>query len=328
MNLTLVVNPWASAYKPKRRQLVEETLGAGHQLTVIETTHRNHATELAREAAAQGAHVVVVLGGDGTLNEAANGLVGTSTALAPLPGGSTNVFCRTVGFNRKLRKAVVQMRAALDLPPRQIGLGSVNGRYFLFHVGMGYDAAVVEKVEGKAALKRKIGQAVFVWAALAVWGGGFDRKRPHLAVQPGGGDGDGDGSGDGNGDGNGDGDGNVAVPDGYFAICLNSNPYTYLGVRPLQVAPGDAALDRPLVLVTLRTIKLFKFLPLLGSTLGKGRKLKRSPVVDYRPDLKEVTVVSAEGRPSFPYQADGDFLGSTDRLSFTWEPDRLLLIAP
>ena len=306
MNLTLIVNPSASAYTPKRRALVEQTLRDAHQLTVIETTHRNHATELARQAAEGGAQAVVVMGGDGTLNEAANGLAGTTTALGPLPGGSTNVFCRTVGFNRKLKKAVPQLAAALDLPPRQIGVGNVNGRLFLFHVGMGYDAAVVEKVEKKPELKRKLGQLVFVWAALATWAK-FDRKNPHLAVEDG---------------------GDVVVPDGYFAICLNSNPYTYLGVRPLQVAPGDAALDRPLVLVTLRTIKLFKFLSLLGSTLAKGKKLQRSPAVDYRPDRKEVTVTAPAGRSGVPYQVDGDFLGTVNQLTFTWEPDRLLLIAP
>ena len=175
MNVTLIVNPSASAYKPKRRQFVEEALRTGHQLTVVETAHRNHAIDLARAAAEGGAEAIVVLGGDGTLNEAANGLAGSNTALAPLPGGSTNVFCRTVGFNRKLKKAVPQLVAALGLPPRQIGLGAVNGRYFLFHVGLGYDAAVVAKVEKKPHLKRKIGQAVFVYAALATWTRGFDR---------------------------------------------------------------------------------------------------------------------------------------------------------
>jgi diacylglycerol kinase family enzyme len=308
VKLTLIVNPMASAYKPKRRAVVEQVLGQRHELTVVETARRGHATELARQAAQQGAEVVVVLGGDGTLNEAANGLAGTGTALAPLPGGSTNVFCRTVGFARKVKKAAPQLLDALDLPPRQIGLGLVNGRYFLFHVGIGYDAAVVAKVEKKPELKRKIGQAVFVYAALATWSRGYDRRNPHLAVV---------GS-----------DGAPVLDDGYFAICLNSNPYTYLGARALQVAPEHAALDAPLVLVTLRTIKLFKFLPLLGATMAKGRKLRTSPHVDYRPELKAVTVTAAPGRTGVPYQADGDYLGEAQELSFTWEPDRLLLVAP
>ena len=313
MDLTLIVNPKASAYTAKRRALVEQTLSNGHNLTVVETTHRGHAIDLARAAAASGAQVVVVLGGDGTINEGANGLVGTNTALAGLPGGSTNVFARTVGMERKLKKAVPQLHGLLGQTPHRIGLGHVTGvgseggRYFLFHVGMGYDAAVVQKVEMKPDLKRKLGQAVFVYAALATWTRRFDRKAPHLAVRVG---------------------DQTVLEDGYFAICLNSNPYTYLGVRRLNVAP-DAWFDRPLVLVTLRTIKLFKFLPLVGTTLGSGKKLQGNPKrVDYRPGLESVVVAAAPGKATFPYQADGDFLGETPELAFTWEPDSLYLIAP
>jgi diacylglycerol kinase family enzyme len=306
VRLTLIVNPKASAYTPKRRAAVEEVLGQGNELTVTETLYRNHAIDQAREAANAGAHAVVVLGGDGTVNEGANGLVGTKTALAVLPGGSTNVFARTIGMKKKVKPAVAQLRDALGQPPKSIGLGLVNGRYFLFHVGMGYDAAVVEKVEQKPDLKRKLGQAVFVYAAFATWFRRFDRKAPHLAVHE---------------------DGAALVEDGYFAICLNSNPYTYLGVRRLQVAP-EATLDQPLVLVTLRTIKFGKFLPLVGSTLGSGKKLQNSKWVDYRPGLKEIAVAAAPGRQAFPWQADGDYLGEAERLTFTWEPDRLLLVTP
>ena len=306
MKLTLVVNPKASAYTPKRRAAVEEVLAQGYDLAVVETLYRNHAIDLARAAADGGADAVVVLGGDGTVSEAANGLAGTRTALAALPGGSTNVFARTIGMARKVKPAAAQLPAALAKPPRPIGLGLVNGRYFLFHVGMGFDAAVVEKVEQKPELKRKIGQAVFVYAAFATWFRRFDRKAPHLAVEQ---------------------DGTTYVDDGYFAICLNSNPYTYLGLRRLQVAP-DAGLDRPLVLVTLRTIRFGKFLPLVGATLGSGRKLQTSSWVDYRPELKEVTVAAAPGRAGIPYQADGDYLGEAGRLTFSWEPERLLLVTP
>ncbi len=306
MKLTLIVNPKASAYTPKRRALVEQVLGEGHDLKVVETLYRNHAIDLAREAAAGGADRVIVLGGDGTLNEAANGLAGSSTAMGVLPGGSTNVFARTIGMKRKVKPAVAQLRDALSRPPTRIGLGLANGRYFLFHVGMGFDAAVVAKVEEKPHLKRKIGQAVFVYAAFATWFGRFDRKSPHLVVHDG---------------------GRAVVDDGYFAICLNSNPYTYLGLRRLQVAP-DAGLDRPLVLVTLRTIRFGRFMPLVGSTLASGRKLQKSKLVDYRPGLREVTVSAAAGRAHFPWQADGDFLGDAQQLTFGWEPDRLLLVMP
>ncbi len=307
MNVTLIVNPYASSVTPKKRALVEAALAEGHDLTVVESERRGHVIDLARQAAASGAQVVAVLGGDGTLNEAANGLAGTGAALAALPGGSTNVFARTIGTNRKLKKAVPQVAAALHNPPQSIGLGNVNGRYFTFHVGMGYDAAVVCKVEQKPHLKRKLGQAVFVYAALATWARGVDRKNPCLAVQVG---------------------GEAVVEDGYFAICLNSNPYTYLGVKPLNVAPGDAWFDKPLVNVTLRTLKLFKFLSLLGSTLGRGQKLKGHPLVDYRPGLPALSVVAPPGAAGFHYQADGDYLGQAASLDITFEPDKLLLVVP
>ncbi|MGH9281263.1 MAG: diacylglycerol/lipid kinase family protein [Acidimicrobiales bacterium] len=311
MNLTLIVNPHASSVKPKRIAAAQEALADGHDLTVAETLYRNHATDLAREAAAAGAQVVVVLGGDGTVNEAANGLVGTDTALAVLPGGSTNVFGRTIGGARKLKPALPQMKEALSRPPQRVGLGLVNGRYFLFHVGLGFDAAVVAKVEDKPHLKRKIGQGIFVYAAFATWFRGYDRTHPHLVVKQG---------------------GETVVDDGYFAICANTHPYTYLGVRPLTIAPDDAGFDKNLVLVTLRTIRVFKFLSLVGSTLGGGKKLRNHPEVDYRPNLTEVTVEAwmppGADHASFPYQADGDYLGEAEQLTITYEPDRLLLITP
>jgi diacylglycerol kinase family enzyme len=311
VRLHLIVNPTASAVTAKMRAAAEEALSDGHDLTASETLYRNHATDLAREAAAAGAEVVVVLGGDGTVNEAANGLAGADTALACLPGGSTNVFTRAIGGAPKIKKALPQLRAALERPPRRIGLGLVNGRYFLFHVGMGYDAAVVAQVEAKPHLKRKLGQAVFVYAAFATWLRTYDRSRPHLVVR--------------------DGE-TTLVDDGYFAVCLNTSPYTYFGPRPLTLAP-DADLDGPLSMVTLRTLTLGTTLSLVGSALGSGNKLRTHPLVDYRPQVRSLTVVGWQPEPGaphepFPYQADGDYLGEAEQLTLEYEPDRLWLIMP
>ena len=126
--------------------VIRKALSADHEVTLAETTRRGHATRLAMGAAAAGTDVVVVLGGDGTLNEAANGLAGTDTALAPLPGGSTNVFARQLGLPDDPIGATGLLLEALDQDRcRSIGLGVVNGRYFLFHVGIGFDAAVVAR---------------------------------------------------------------------------------------------------------------------------------------------------------------------------------------
>ena len=296
---------------PKKKEAAEEALAEKHELSVTETLYRGHGIDLAREAAAAGSEVVVVLGGDGTLNEVANGLAGTDTAMACLPGGSTNVFSRAIGGARRVKPALRQLLPALDRPPRRIGLGLVNGRYFLFHVGMGFDAAVVGMVEKKSELKRKIGQAVFVYAAFATWGRTYDRTRPHLVLRQG---------------------ETTLVDDGYFAVCLNTNPYTYFGIRPLNLAP-DASLDGPLSMVTLRTLTLGTTLSLVGSAIATGRRLRAHPLVDYRPEVKEMTVVGARADPDapqdrFPYQADGDYLGEAEHLTITYEPNRLAIVMP
>lgn len=155
MRLLLVVNSTASSVTPRGKVVIQKALAADHDLTVAETSRRGHATRLAQNAGNDGVDVVVVLGGDGTLNEAANGLAGSETALAPLPGGSTNVFARTLGLpNDSIEATGVLLDALARDNVAAVGLGAVNGRYFLFHVGMGFDAAVVAQVERRAGLKR------------------------------------------------------------------------------------------------------------------------------------------------------------------------------
>ena len=128
--------------------MIQKALSADHEVAVAETSRRGHASRLAQGAAADGVDVVVVLGGDGTLNEAANGLAETETALGVLPGGSTNVFARTIGQPIDPIEATGSLLNALARGSvERVGLGSVNGRYFLFHTGVGFDAAVVAQVE-------------------------------------------------------------------------------------------------------------------------------------------------------------------------------------
>ncbi|MBT5757272.1 MAG: diacylglycerol kinase family lipid kinase, partial [Acidimicrobiaceae bacterium] len=155
MQLLLIVNPFASSVSPRTQVLVQRALGESHDVQVVETTRRNHATRLAEDAARRGIDGIVVLGGDGTVNEVANGVVDTDCALLPLPGGSTNVFCRTLGLPDEPQEAVKYSLAAIEQDLIQpAGIGSVNGRYFLFHTGVGFDAAVVEQVERQGDLKR------------------------------------------------------------------------------------------------------------------------------------------------------------------------------
>jgi len=304
MKVLLLVNSSASSVTARSRVVIQKALSADHEVTLAETSRRGHATRLAQSAAGSGTEVVVVLGGDGTLNEAANGLAGSSCALAPLPGGSTNVFARTIGLPNDPIEATGDLLSALAIRNlRRVGLGVVNGRYFLFHVGMGFDAAVVAQVERRAGLKRYAGHPLFVYAGFDTWIRHYDRSRPRFAVHHA--------------------DGRV-VDDGYLGICLNTNPYTYLGNRPLNLAP-EATLDRGLAMVTLRTLAFARTMRVIGSALGAGKYLRNNRWTDYASD---VTAVTVEGYGPFPYQVDGDHLGDTERLVITHEPEVLDLVMP
>jgi diacylglycerol kinase family enzyme len=302
--LLLIVNSSAASVTARAKVVIEKALAADHDVTLAETSRRGHATRLAQGAAADGVDVVVVLGGDGTLNEAANGLAGTRTALAALPGGSTNVFARTLGLPDDPIEATGALLDALARRSiRRVGLGSANGRYFLFHVGLGFDAEVVSHVERRASLKRWASHAWFAWCALDTWLRHYDRSRPRFSVRA---------------------DDGTTVDDAVFAVCLNSNPYTYIGKRPFDVVP-EATLDRGLALVAFRTLDLVPFVPLALSALGRGRLLRRSRHVAIRPDLAELRVT---GYGPFPYQVDGDPLGEVDELVLRHDPAVLDLVLP
>lgn len=304
MKVLLLVNSSASSVTARSRVVIQKALSADHDVTLAETSRRGHATRLAQGAAAAGTEVVVVLGGDGTLNEAANGLAGSTCALAPLPGGSTNVFARTIGLTNDPIEATGELLDALGRDSiHRVGLGSVNGRYFLFHVGMGFDAAVVAQVERRSGLKRYAGHPLFVYAGFDTWIRHYDRSRPRFAIHHA--------------------DGTV-VDDGYLSICLNTNPYTFLGNRPLNLAP-EATLERGLALVTLRTLSFAKTMRIIGSALGSGKHLRSTRWTDHRVDLTSLTV---EGYGPFPYQVDGDHLGDVERLEIRHEPDVLNLVMP
>jgi diacylglycerol kinase family enzyme len=258
---------------------------------------------IARSAAREGVDAIVALGGDGTLNEVANAIAGTDTALAALPGGSTNVFARTIGLpNDPIEATGVLLDALARDRIERIGLGSVNGRYFLFHVGLGYDAAVVRQVERRDWLKRYAGHPLFIYAAITSWLRHYDRSRPRFALEyP---------------------DGEKV--DGYFALCMNSNPYTFLGNRPLDVLP-EATLDRGLAVLAFKRFTLPTLLSAAGSAFGIGRDLRANKNIDIHVDVERLT---ARGHGPFPYQADGEYLGETELLEFKHHPESLRLVVP
>ena len=304
MKIVLIANASASSVTARTRVVIQKALSADHDVELRETQRRGHATRIAKGAAADGADIVAVLGGDGTLNEAANGIVGTKTALAPIPGGSTNVFARTLGLPEDPVHATAVTLEAIDAGSvRSIGVGAANERYFLFHIGIGFDAAVVEEVEKRGQLKRYAGHAFFAWAGFRTWIKEFDRSNPHFHVQY--------------ADG-------TTVDDGYFTICLNTDPYTYLGTKPFTVAP-QATLDSPLSLVTLRSLSAPNLTRLMLASLRSDDGVTSNKGVDVR---HEVTSARITSTTPFPYQLDGDYLGDVTSVDLRWEQDALQLVVP
>lgn len=309
MKLLLLVNSSASSVNARTRVIVQSKLAAEHSVTVAETSRRGHAARLARGAAHNGTECVVVLGGDGTLNETANGLVGTDCAIAALPGGSTNVFARSLGLPHGPVEAVDVVLEALGRNAiRRVGLGKANDRYFVFHCGVGFDAAVVHEVERHNSVKRWAGHPLFAYSAVKTWVNGFDRPdHAHSIVA--------DGA-----------DLTASTGPAFFTIVLNTAPYTYLGTRPFNVAP-DASLDRPLAVVGFADMPITQFLGAAASALGSGKKLRNHPKVVYRADMHDVEL-SLVGEHPFPYQLDGDPVAEVRSLRVRWVPDCINVLDP
>lgn len=308
-----MVNATASSVTPAHLARVRAALRAAGDLEVRPTTGRGHAGDLAREALAAGADCVAVLGGDGTLNETAGPLVGTGCALAPLPGGSTSVFCRTLGYPTDPAAAAEEVVRSLRRGAvERIGVGEVRAgdapaRPFVCHTGIGWDAALVAGVERHAHLKRHATTAVFTAAGLQALFATYDRGRPQFDVCF-----DGDG-------------GRPATVPGVFTLVLNSDPYTFVQGRPFTVAPS-ADLHRPVTVVTLRRMPLVPFAGMVARSLA-GRGLRPAPGVDIRTD---VTSLRVRRRPAstMPHQVDGDHLGDVAELRFRHRPDALDVVVP
>jgi len=303
LRIVMVVNAFASSVTARNTVVIHRALTADNDVEIVETNRRGHAIRFAQDAARRGVDVVIGFGGDGTLNEVATGVAGTRTALAILPGGSTNVFARTLGMPNDPVAAVQLLAkgiAARDIRP--IGLGHVNGRYFCFHTGIGYDAAVVREVERAAGVKRWLGHPLFIYAGVSTWMSKYDRSQPHFEVRTS--------------------SSPTPVP-GYFTIVLNTNPYTYLGNRALDLSPA-ATFERGLVAITFKTLKVGAVLGALAGAL-RGGGMTTSNAVDVQTDLSCLSVSSS--RP-FPFQLDGDYLGETLELNFEHRPNAVNLVYP
>ena len=298
MKILLLANSAASSVTARRRVVIQKALSADHKVELATTNRRGHADRLARAAASDGFDVVVVLGGDGTLNEAANGLVGTETALAVLPGGSTNVFARIIGMPNDPIDAVGHLLETLARKAvSRISLGRAGGRYFLFNCGVGFDAAVVKQVESHGTWKKWAGHPLFVYATISTWIRQQAKLRAPMTVL--------DKKG-------------IELTKGRLVLVLNMNPYTFIGNRGFDLVP-EATLNNPLAVVTLPSLSMHRVLPVMIQALSAGNVRDRNGATVHTEQRK---LVVAADHP-VPYQLDGELIDDTTRLQLSWAPDVL-----
>jgi diacylglycerol kinase (ATP) len=170
---TLIYNPHAGrvTLHEQMRKVANFWLGRGWQVDLQPTRAAGHATQLARHAAAHGHEMVLAAGGDGTLNEVANGLVGSNTVMAPLPVGTANSFAKELGLPRPPLLDLLDLRDdRLLVTAEKLAHGRVqrmdvgqttgnNGRYWLLWVGAGFDGYVVQQIEPRSKNFKRLGVA-------------------------------------------------------------------------------------------------------------------------------------------------------------------------
>src|ERR1700759_4722720 len=314
----LIVNPRATTTTKPVLDVIVSTLAAKAEIEVVETRHRGDARQIAAGAAAAGWDALLVLSGDGTINEAVNGLMdkapvgaglgaadlaGRLPAIGAIPGGNANVFTRDLGVPADPVAAVEVIGARLAAgTTRTIGLGLAGDRYFTFNAGLGWDAEVVRGVEDQRARGRAASSSLYMRTALRQYYRGTDRRHPDLTVTAA--------------------DGTRADPVA-LAIISNTTPWTYAGQRPGSPTPA-ASFDAGLDAFLLRRLRTISTLNALRQMLRRtGQPLTGKYVVNLH-DQAEITVRAPK---PVALQVDGDYVGDAESVTFRSVPGALRVIA-
>jgi diacylglycerol kinase family enzyme len=308
--MLIIVNPYATTVSDRLRNLVVYALQGRYEVEAVSTEARNHATEIGREVRDHGYDIVVAFGGDGTLNEVANGLAGTDVPVSVLPGGSTNVVCRTLGVPNDVVDATEHLLAlADDWAPRKIDLGKVGDRHFVFACGVGIDATVVERVDAHPRLKATAGPYYYSWAALSAFYRKYLYNAVRVRVESGG-----------------------ETVEGVTAIAQNSDPFTYFSGRQIRVCEGIGFDDGTLSLGVLKRARQRDMPTLIPRLFSQARPVARHRQVKHFEDVAEATVRSISeakdgaARP-FPLQVDGDYIGDRTEVVLRADPGALTFVA-
>ena len=304
--MLVIVNPYATTVSDRLKNLVVYALQGRYDVEAVDTKARNHATELTRAAADEGYDVVVSFGGDGTVNEAANGLAGSDTPLTCLPGAPpTSTAARWASQTTWWTPPSTCCGWRTTSSPRRVDTGTVNGRHFVFASGVGLDATVVQRVDAHPKRKARYGELYFTSAAVASFNSRYLVRPPRMVVEADGGQSAG----------------------GVTVIIQNSDPFTYFGTRPIRICEGAGLDTGTLGLAVLKSATLLE-IPTLIPRIFSGRAksvLGHRQVQGFDP-VTRATITSADGRP-LPVEADGDFLGEFERLDYEIAPRSLAVVA-
>ena len=302
--MLVIVNPYATTVSDRLKNLVVAALSGRYVVEAIDTQRPRHATELCREAAGEGYDVVVAFGGDGTINEAANGLAGSDTPLTCLPGGATNVYPRILGIPNDVVDATEHLlRIADDWRPRWVDVGEVNGRLFTFAAGAGLDASVVRRVDSHPKLKARYGPMFYTASAVGVFLRRYVINPPKLIAEI---------------------EGHEVT--GVSAFIQNASPYTYFRSTPVELIDGLDLQSGNFGGAILERAAAIDIPTVIFRALSSRAKIERHRRVTGFRGVDRVTVRSADGR-EVPVQVDGDYAGSYEHVEFRARPRALRVVS-
>lgn len=300
--MLLIINPFATTVSERLSSLVVHALQSRFDVTAVTTRARDHATEIVRERASDN-DLVVAFGGDGTVNEIANGLAGTEIPMTALPGGSTSVFARMLGYSSDVIDATEQLlRVADRFEPRSIDLGKVDARYFTFTSGYGFDASVVAQIDAHPRAKARIGHWYGAYAGVKTAVGSYALKPPLIETTV-------------------DGE---RIADGVSAMVQNGEIYTFFNDMPLRVAVGSGLDSGSLAGAILKSSR-----PTVVPGIARRVLSKRAEVVNHRSvdSFVGASEVVVRADRDVPLHVDGDHIGSVRQARYTIAPGALRVVS-
>lgn len=310
----LIANPNATTTTERTREVLTGALSAVGDIDVVTTSHAGHAGELAQQASAENLDVIIVLGGDGTVHEVVNGLLGSTDsahargeahhhpALATIPGGSANVLARACGLPNDPVEATGQLLEALREGRRTtIGLGRVNGTWFVANAGLGLDAEIIESMEAQRGLGKRATPTRYLATSVRTYFSSTDRKIPRLQIFM---------------------DDQPPVDHVFLAIVQNTSPWTYLGGMAVNPSPR-AAFDKGLDIWAITNMRVLPSLVGVQRILTQRETQGANRGLFARHDMDRFTLVASEPTP---LQVDGEGLGRVEHVTFESVPEALRLV--